>query len=86
MQDSPLVSIVIPVHNGERYIKESIDSCINQTYENIEIIVVDDKSTDSTLEILKGYGEKITVIPVEKQNGLGNVINIGIRASKGKYS
>ena len=69
MQDSPLVSIVIPVHNGERYIKESIDSCINQTYENIEIIVVDDKSTDSTLEILKDM-EKIIVLPVEKQNGL----------------
>ncbi len=85
MQDSPLVSIVIPVHNGERYIKESIDSCIAQTYSNIEIIVVDDKSTDGTLDILKGYGEKITVLPVEKQNGLGNVINIGIRASKGKY-
>jgi len=85
MQDSPLVSIVIPVHNGERYIKESIDSCFIQTYGNIEIIVVDDKSTDNTLEILKGYGEKIIVIPVEKQNGLGNVINIGIRASKGKY-
>ncbi|MGI6484536.1 MAG: glycosyltransferase [Candidatus Dojkabacteria bacterium] len=82
---NPLVSIVIPVHNGERYIKEAIDSCINQTYKNIEIIVVDDKSTDSTLEILKEYGEKIIVLPVEKQNGLGNVINIGIRASKGKY-
>ncbi|MBP8978910.1 glycosyltransferase [Candidatus Dojkabacteria bacterium] len=80
-----VVSIVIPVHNGEKYIKESIDSCLAQTYSNIEIIVVDDKSTDSTLEILKGYGEKITVLPVEKQNGLGNVINIGIRASKGKY-
>jgi len=82
---NPLVSIVIPVHNGEKYIKESIDSCLAQTYDNIEIIVVDDKSTDSTLEILKEYGEKITVLPVEKQNGLGNVINIGIRASKGKY-
>ena len=80
-----LVSIVIPVHNGEKYIKESIDSCLAQTYSNIEIIVVDDKSTDNTLEILKGYGEKIKVFPVEKQNGLGNVINIGIRASKGKY-
>ena len=80
-----VVSIVIPVHNGEKYIKESIDSCLAQTYSNIEILVVDDKSTDSTLEILKGYGEKITVLPVEKQNGLGNVINIGIRASKGKY-
>ena len=84
-KSNPLVSIVIPVHNGEKYIKESIDSCLNQTYKNIEIIVVDDKSEDKTLEILKEYGQKLTVIPVEKQNGLGNVINIGIRESKGKY-
>lgn len=84
-KSNPLVSIVIPVHNGEKYIKESIDSCLNQTYNNIEIIVVDDKSEDRTLEILKEYGQKLTVIPVEKQNGLGNVINIGIRESKGKY-
>lgn len=84
-KSNPLVSIVIPVHNGEKYIKESIDSCLNQTYKNIEIIVVDDKSEDRTLEILKEYGQKLTVIPVEKQNGLGNVINIGIRESKGKY-
>ena len=84
-RNNPLVSIVIPVHNGEKYIKESIDSCLNQTYNNIEIIVVDDKSEDRTLEILKEYGQKLTVIPVEKQNGLGNVINIGIRKSKGKY-
>ena len=84
-KSNPLVSIVIPVHNGEKYIKEAIESCVNQTYRNIEIIVVDDKSEDNTLKILKEYGEKITVIPVEKQNGLGNVINIGIKASKGQY-
>ena len=84
-ENNPLVSIVIPVHNGERYIKESINSCLEQTYKNIEIIVVDDKSEDNTLNILKSYGNRITVIPVEKQNGLGNVINIGIRESKGKY-
>jgi len=84
-KSNPLVSVIIPVHNGEKYIKESIDSCINQTYQYIEIIVVDDKSEDRTLEILKEYGEKITVLPVEKQNGLGNVINIGIRKSQGKY-
>lgn len=82
---NPLVSIVIPVHNGERYIKESIDSCLNQTYKNIEILVVDDKSEDRTLEVLKEYGEKITVLSIEKQNGLGNVINVGIRESQGKY-
>ena len=85
MESKPLVSIVIPVHNGEEYIKEAIDSCLNQTYENKEIIVVDDKSEDSTLDILREYEERIRVIPVEKQNGLGNVINIGIRASNGEY-
>jgi glycosyltransferase involved in cell wall biosynthesis len=85
MKDKPLVSIVIPVHNGEEYIKEAIDSCLNQTYKNIEIIVVDDESTDNTLQILREYGDIITVVPVEKQNGLGNVLNIGIRASKGEY-
>ena len=84
-KSNPLVSIVIPVHNGEKYIKESIDSCLNQTYNNIEIIVVDDKSEDNTLKILKEYGDKLIVLPVEKQNGLGNVINIGIRKSRGKY-
>ena len=84
-KSNPLVSVVIPVHNGEKYIKESIDSCLEQTYKNIEVIVVDDKSEDRTLEILKGYGDKIKVIPIEKQNGLGNVINIGIRKAQGKY-
>lgn len=83
--NNPLVSIVMPVHNGERYVKEAIDSCLDQTYRNIEIIVVDDKSTDNTLKILQEYKERISIIEVEKQNGLGNVINIGIRASKGEY-
>ncbi len=86
--NNPLVSIVIPVHNGERYIKEALDSCINQTYQNIEIIIVNDESKDSTLDILREYEKKdnrIQVISVSKQNGLGNVINIGIRQSKGEY-
>ncbi len=84
-QSNPLVSIVIPVHNGEKYLKESIESCINQTYSTLEIIVVNDASTDSTLDMLKEYGDKLKIISVEKQNGLGNVINIGIREAKGEY-
>ena len=85
MQNNPLVSIVIPVHNGEKYLKESLDSCLGQTYQDSEIIVVNDASADGTLEILKEYGDRIKIITVEKQNGLGNVINIGIKESKGKY-
>ena len=87
-ENNPLVSIVIPVHNGEKYIREALDSCINQDYPTLEIIVVDDKSTDNTLNILREYEQKdnrVKVIAAEKQNGLGNVINIGIRASKGPY-
>jgi glycosyltransferase involved in cell wall biosynthesis len=84
-KNNPLVSIVIPVHNGEKYLKESIESCINQSYSPIEILVINDASTDGTLEMLKEYGDKIKIITVEKQNGLGNVINIGIREAKGEY-
>lgn len=87
-KDNLLVSIVIPVHNGQEHIKEALDSCINQTYPTLEIIVVDDKSQDNTLNILREYEQKdsrIKVLAVEKQNGLGNVINIGIRESNGKY-
>lgn len=87
-ESNPLVSIVIPVHNGSKYIAETLDSCLEQTYSNFDIYIVDDKSTDNTLEILKEYekrDKRVVVIPADKQDGLGNVINIGIRASKGKY-
>lgn len=88
MENKPLISVVIPVHNGEKYVKEALESVLNQTYENVEIIVVDDKSTDSTLSILSTLEKRhpsLKVIEAEKQNGLGDVINIGIRASTGKY-
>ena len=87
-QNGPLVSIVLPVHNCERYISKSIDSCLKQAYENIEIIIVNDASNDGTGDILRGYEErfkKIRILNIEKQNSLGAVLNIGIRSSKGKY-
>jgi glycosyltransferase involved in cell wall biosynthesis len=85
MESKPLVTVVLPVHNGERYIREAIDSCLKQTYDNIEILVVNDASTDNTKNILDEYGEKIRVLDIEKQTSLGAVLNIGIRASKGSY-
>ena len=80
----PLVSIVIPVHNGEKYIQQALESCFSQSYSNYEVIVVDDKSTDMTVTLLKQYlsiHPNLKVILAEKQNGLGNVINIGIKNS-----
>ncbi len=85
---NPLVSIILPVHNGEKYLRESLDSCVNQTYKNIEIIIVDDESTDNTPTILKEYAKndcRINIIRTKKQKALGNVINVGIRKSSGKY-
>jgi len=64
---NPLVSIIIPVYNGENYVKDAIDSALTQTYKNIEIIVVNDGSTDKTEQILHLYGTKIRYF--NKTNG-----------------
>lgn len=82
------VSIIIPVYNVEKYIDECILSAINQTLDHIEIIAIDDKSTDSSLDILNKYKEKYSfmkVISSEKNMGLSATRNIGIRNAKGEY-
>ena len=53
-ESSPKVSIVLPTYNGAKYIRQSIDSCLNQTYQNIELVIVDDGSTDNTAKIVSG--------------------------------
>ncbi len=83
---NPKVSIIIPVYNGSNYMKEAIDSAIAQTYQNIEIIVVNDGSNDGrkTKEIALGYGDKIRYF--EKENeGVATALNLAIRNSTGKY-
>jgi len=80
----PLVSIIIPNYNKEKYIKEAIDSALNQTYKNIEVIVVDDGSTDGSKEIIKSYGNRIRAYFLPHRNA--NVCrNFGIKNSKGEY-
>ena len=82
MQNDNLVSVIIPVYNSEKYLEECLDSILNQTYENIEIIAIDDGSEDSSLDILKKYSNKIHIFPQENQ-GLASSLNLGISQAKG---
>lgn len=79
-----LISIIIPVYNGEDYLALAIESAINQTYKNLEVIVVDDGSKDRTEEIARSYGSRIKYI--RKQNGgVSSALNDGINSMRGKY-
>lgn len=83
----PIVSIVIPVCNVENYLRECLDSVINQTMEELEIICVDDGSKDNSLEILREYEKKDKrVIIISKPNsGYGNTMNVGMDKATGEY-
>lgn len=84
----PKVSVIIPVYNVERYLARCLDSVINQTFTNIEIICIDDASTDGSLHILDEYAEKecrLKILRNIKNLGLGRVRNIGINMARGEY-
>lgn len=80
----PLVSIIIPVYNGSNYLKEAIDSVLAQTYKNIEVIVVNDGSTDNTEEIVLSYGNKIRYFS-KNNGGVSSALNMGIEKARGDY-
>lgn len=78
------VSVVIPVYNSAKFLRESIDSVLNQTYQNIEIIAVNDGSTDNSFEVLEKYSDRIIVISQPNQ-GLISALNTGIEKTNGKW-
>jgi len=85
---TPLISVIIPVYNVEKYLRECLDSVINQTYGNLEIICIDDCSTDFSLEILKEFAKKdrrIEILTSQKNSGAGLTRNRGIEAASGDY-
>jgi glycosyltransferase involved in cell wall biosynthesis len=82
--NKPLISVIIPVFNGERFIAEAIQSVLAQNYEPLEIIVVDDGSTDGTAEVVKILGEKIRYI-FQENGGIAAARNTGLRAASGDY-
>lgn len=81
---NPIVSIVIPVYNGENYLKEAIDSALSQTYKHLEVLVINDGSTDKTKEIALSYGERIRYFSKEN-GGVSTALNMGIANMSGEY-
>ncbi len=81
-----MVSVIIPMYNSARNIEECIDSVINQTYKDIEIIVVDDKSTDDSVRIVEGKkDDRIRLIKLPNNSGVSTARNEGIKKAKGEY-
>jgi teichuronic acid biosynthesis glycosyltransferase TuaG len=78
------VSAIVPVHNCEDYVREAIDSVLNQTYKDFEVIVINDGSTDKTEEILRQYGDKIRWKSQENK-GQASAVNEGIKMAEGRY-
>ncbi len=87
MKKDPLVSIIIPCYNKVQYVSDAIESALNQTYSNIELILVDDGSTDNTCEIIKKYQvEDARVRYFYKENGgVSSARNYGIRQAQGEW-
>lgn len=84
----PLVSIITPIHNGEKTVRETIESVLSQNYKNFEMIIVDDVSTDNSVKIIKEYqvnDKRIKLFQLEKQGGASVARNYALKQAKGKY-
>ena len=83
---NPKVSIIIPVYNGSNYLKEAIDSALNQTYDNIEVLVINDGSNDNgeTEKIALSYGDNIRYFKKEN-GGVATALNLGLEKMTGEY-
>ena len=83
-EDKPLISIVTVVFNGEQFLEETIQSVINQTYDNVEYIIIDGGSTDGTVDIVKKYEDRIDYWVSEKDTGIYDAMNKGISLCNGE--
>jgi len=82
----PKVSVVMSVYNGERYLREAIESILKQTFKDFEFLIINDGSTDSTVEILKSYKDpRIKIVNNKKNIGLTKSLNKGLRLARGEY-
>jgi glycosyltransferase involved in cell wall biosynthesis len=85
MKENPLVSVIIPVYNYERYLAEAIESVLNQTYQHLEVIVVDDGSTDQSGEVAKSFADKGVRYWPQIHAGIGPARNKGVELARGEF-
>ncbi len=85
MQSSPLVSILIPCYNSEQWLAETIESALAQTWKNIEIIIVDDGSTDNSLAIAKSFESSIVKVISQENKGASTARNIALKEAQGDF-
>lgn len=81
----PLVSVIVPVYNGEKYLRQSIKSILRQSYPKFELIVIDDGSTDKTPSILKSFTDKRMRVITQKNKGVSAARNIALKNAQGEY-
>tara|TARA_B110000285_G_C15016269_1_gene559227 strand:+ start:233 stop:997 length:765 start_codon:yes stop_codon:yes gene_type:complete len=82
---NPFISIITPTYNSEKYLEEMLKSLIKQKYKNFEVIIIDAKSKDKTLDIISKYKKIINYCSSEKDKGIYDGFNKGIKQAKGKY-
>ena len=85
INDEPKISIIIPTYNQAEYLQEAIESVLNQTYKNIEIIIIDDGSTDNTLKVVNSFNDNKIIFIQQRNKGASSARNTGIKEANGEY-
>lgn len=86
MTKKPFLTVAMPVFNGQKYLKEAIESVLAQTYDNFELLIIDDGSTDQSVEIIKSIKDpRIRLVQNERNYGVGYTRNVGIDEAEGEY-
>lgn len=85
MNKNPLISVVMPVFNGEIYLREAIESILNQSYSNFEFIIINDGSTDTTESIVSSYEDERIIYITQENSGVGASLRKGCELAKGKF-
>src|SRR6266567_1474240 len=88
IEKKPIVSVLMPVYNGEKYLSVAIESILSQTFSDFEFLIVNDGSTDDSVEIIRDYAKKdsrIKLLNNEKEKGIVGALNTGIEKAAGSY-